>query len=47
LRRCRRLKVGGVLAALAVGIITVFVYEIVIDWGHNVKAFKEGYKLFK
>lgn len=38
---------GGPWAAIAVGFVTNFVYEIVNDWENNVKAFNEGYDSFK
>lgn len=43
----QRINGGGFWAGLAVGMLSVFIYEIVNDWDNNVKAFKEGYDSFK
>ena len=29
------------------GLLQLFFYEVINDWGGNVKAFKEGYASFK
>ncbi|SDA79173.1 class IIb bacteriocin, lactobin A/cerein 7B family [Algoriphagus alkaliphilus] len=41
---------GGLVwvwGAIAVGLATNFLYEVVNDWENNVKAFNEGYESFK
>ena len=38
---------GSFWAGVAVSMASVFLYEIVNDWGNNIKAFNEGYESFK
>lgn len=47
LEEMHALNGGGFWAGGAASFAAAFLYEVINDWGNNVKAFKEGYASFQ